>query len=188
MPTLNTFRDLLDGVATLYSFDADPSVVSIGFDADIGSVLIRTDVTGLYFKRIAGALNWSLIGQNGPNEFLGALQTPGVAATTGVLNIPARDLLIVQMEVQFYGAPGTVGLRFNEDNGAHYYNRFLTAAPGGAVLVNHEFQGGTVLLSAGVDTTLNRSVQYAITNLPGSGEKAAAINTFAGTFDAGAPR
>lgn len=62
MPTLNTFRDVLDGAPVRYSFDADPTVTSIGFDADIGSSLVRTDVPGLYFKQAAGATaGWLLV-------------------------------------------------------------------------------------------------------------------------------
>jgi len=70
-------------------------------------------------------------------EFLGSTVLSAGAQTTATVTIAARELLLIQIRVTGYGAPGDIAsLRFNGDTGTNYWNRFIQAAAGGTTLTN----------------------------------------------------
>ncbi|GEM_PF-3853222 len=95
---------------------------------------------------------------------LGGLVLGSAAVTTGVLTIPAYDLLRVSVRVTGYSGSDIASLRFNADAGANYWSRYLSAAAGVATLTNNVNVSQTLARLFAVGITLQRSGVFLITN------------------------
>jgi len=69
-------------------------------------------------------------------EYLGGLDCDAPAASTGVLEIPARDFIVIQFLVAGLSAADFAALRFNADAGTNYWSRYLSSQAGGAGMAN----------------------------------------------------
>jgi len=99
-------------------------------------------------------------------DFLGSLKLSGNAVTTGVLTIPARDVLFLLVNIAGYSSGGDIAsLRFNGDTGANYWDRHLTSAAGGVVWTNTQTLSTTLIRLAGNVVNVHRTVAVSITNI-----------------------
>lgn len=126
-------------------------------------------------------------------ERLGGLVLGGAAVTTGVLTIPARDMLLVLMRVTGYSGTDIASLRFNADSTVgNYTSSFVTATSATAppVLARVNNAGTLGHIPAGsTGITTGRVAQYVISNFATT-RKVATIQqgaeqttTAAGTID-----
>lgn len=66
-------------------------------------------------------------------EYLGSIKLGSAAASSSVLSIAAREMLLIQFNIPGYGGSDIASLRFNGDTGANYNSSYITwttAAPG----------------------------------------------------------
>lgn len=100
-------------------------------------------------------------------ERLGSLRLASAATTTGVLTIPAREQLLIQVNIAGYGGGDIAALRFNGDTATNYWDRHLTAAAGGTTWVNTQTVAttNTMIRLAGTTTTQGRSVTCTVMNI-----------------------
>lgn len=99
-------------------------------------------------------------------DFLGKTAITGSAsATSPVLTIEARDMLLVQVRVLGYSGAGDIAsLRFNGDTGANYWSRSISIATGGVTLTNAQNASATLARLHPTAVTVQRSSLHAITN------------------------
>lgn len=97
---------------------------------------------------------------------LGSKVLGSAAATTGVLTIPARDVLLAEVRIVGYGGGGDIAsFRFNGDNAANYTSRYLSSVAGGVVWVNNQNVSQTLArLFALVVGAIPRNALIGITN------------------------
>ncbi len=111
--------------------------------------------TGGFKQATANSGNW---------VDLGGLELTGNAVTTGVLTIPAYDILRVSVRVTGYSGSDITSLRFNADAGANYWSRYISSAAGGVTLVNTASVSQALARLFALGTTLQRSAIVLITN------------------------
>lgn len=111
--------------------------------------------TGGFKQATANSGNW---------VDLGGLELSGSAVTTGVLTIPAYDLLRLSVRVTGYSGSDIASLRFNADAGANYWSRYVSAAAGGVTWTNTASVSQALARLFALGTTLQRSAIVLITN------------------------
>jgi len=93
MPTLQIIRDVVSSVSVEYILDADPSV--FGVDADLGKLLVRTDVPSLYYKSGITIFSWTLLTVPGPpgpgGNSTGSYGCPAITAVRDTVYLSAAD-------------------------------------------------------------------------------------------------
>lgn len=97
-------------------------------------------------------------------DFLGAYEFASSAATSAVVPIAIRDLLLVQVHVTGYGGSDIASLRFNGDTGTNYTTRYISAAAGGTTLANNQNVSQTMARLFALGVTIQRSAVIGITN------------------------
>jgi hypothetical protein len=119
-----------------------------------------------------------ITGQNAFNgwEFLGSTKLTVQAASTAVVAFPARDLLMVVVDVTGYSGADVASLRFNGDSGANYWWRHLQSAAAATTFTNSQGLSAPRCQLAGTAVVQGRSVQVFITNFR-TVSKAAIIRT-----------
>lgn len=131
---------------------------------------ISSPATGLMiFNTSTGEFNfytgtaWTAVDQPGL-DYLGSTTLGGAAATTGAVTIAARDMLLIVVRVTGYGGGDIIGLRFNGDAGANYWDRHMHAAAGGTTWTNTENASTTLIRLAGNNSTQARTIVVTISN------------------------
>lgn len=105
-------------------------------------------------------------------EFLGSLRMPAAGVSTGVLQIPPRERLMILCNIAGYSGNDIASLRFNGDAGANYNWRYITTAAvpatqGAAQQMNAAWSAAaaTLLQLAGVGVTQGRTVTVDVMNI-----------------------
>ena len=103
-------------------------------------------------------------------ELLGKTVLAAAAATTAIVTIPARDMLLIQYRVTGYSGADIASFRFGGtagavDTAANYWNRSVTSVAGGVVLVNNQNVSATLIRVAGLTSTLQRTGCMTVNNL-----------------------
>lgn len=116
-------------------------------------------------------------------DFLGSTKMGSASASSAVVTIAPRDLLLVQVRITGYGGGGGIAsLRFNGDTGTNYWSRHISIAAGGVTLTNAQTVSTTMARLHPAATTLQRSSLHAITNNLGTSK----IGTVTATTSTGA--
>jgi len=89
-------------------------------------------------------------------EYLGGAEANAAVATLGPVVFRPRDMLFIMVRVTSLSVAGIPALRFNDDAGANYWDRNLTAAAGGATFAESTVQSGTSLRLGGVAATTGK--------------------------------
>lgn len=97
-------------------------------------------------------------------DYLGAYEFASSAASSAVLAIAARDLLLVQVHVTGYGGTDIASLRFNGDTGTNYTSRYISYAAGGTTAANNQNVSQTMARMFALGVTVQRSALIGITN------------------------
>jgi hypothetical protein len=100
-------------------------------------------------------------------EYLGGLEVHSPAASTGVLEIPPRDFILIQFLVSGLSAADFAALRFNADVGSNYWSRYLCCVAGGSALTNVQHASQTCARLNAVAGTGRVSGSVAIGNQAG---------------------
>lgn len=98
-------------------------------------------------------------------EDIGSIRLTASAATTGVLTIPAREQLMLIVNIAGYSGGDIASLRFNGDSGANYWDRHLSSAQGGVTWTNTQTASTTLIRLAANAVTQGRTVMVGIMNL-----------------------
>jgi hypothetical protein len=102
----------------------------------------------------------------GALDDLGSAKLASPAATTGVVTIEPRDLLLIRYFSPGCGAGDIISFRFNRDSGNNYQTSFVSATAAAPPVPTNVFNGTTALLRlAGVSLATGRSGLAIISNL-----------------------
>jgi hypothetical protein len=126
-----------------------------------------------------------------PVYLTGAVLTANAVAFPTLL-FPAYNSLLVMINVTGYGGTDVVSLRFNGDSGTNYWDRTLTVAAGGVVVVDTNTVSTTLIrqglpinkgrqVMAQIGNQLSRSKVVMVQNQFGSGAAGTAATITAGT-------
>ena len=105
-------------------------------------------------------------------ELLGKTVLTVAAATTSIITIPARDMLLIQYRVTGYSGADIAAFRFggtagSVDTAANYWDRHLTSARGATTFTNTQTASSTMLRVAASTSTRQRTGLVTVTNLQG---------------------
>lgn len=99
-------------------------------------------------------------------EFLGSTKLSAIATTTGVLNFPARDFLVVVTFIFSMSAGNSVGLRFNGDSGTNYRNRGIRVSNSSTTLNNVQGSSLSLYIYSHLGSSRRQTSISTITNMP----------------------
>jgi hypothetical protein len=107
------------------------------------------------------------------------------AASSAVVTIPAREQLMLLINISGYGGGDIASLRFNGDSGTNYWDRHITSIQGGVALVNTQTISTTLLRLAGNSVSTGRIVSCSIMNIANVSKTVGISHLQTGTAAAG---
>lgn len=119
------------------------------------STLIATNASGTLITAPASSTGW---------EFLGSCIVTAASSTCNVGTIATRQQLEFRIDVAGYGGSDVVSLRFNNDSGANYWDRYLSSATTLSSFTNVQRVSQALLQLASASTTAAREVVETCSN------------------------
>jgi hypothetical protein len=101
----------------------------------------------------------------GGMEDIGSIRMSASGVSTGVLTIPAREQLMLIVNIAGYSGGDIASLRFNGDSGTTYWDRHISWAAGGTTAANTQTPSTTLIRLAANGVTQGRTVMVGIMNL-----------------------
>lgn len=97
-------------------------------------------------------------------EFLNSVVLTASAVTTGAIQIPPRDILVLGVRVTGYSGNDIAALRFNGDAANNYWSRYHTSVAGGVAFVNQQTTATNLARLFGLAVTTQRTAIVHIIN------------------------
>lgn len=118
------------------------------------------------------------LGVFGPGWQLVARGTSGGAASIGPVDIDGLwDMLTINYIITGYGGGGDIAaFRFNNDSGANYWDRHISAAAASTTLTNVQNASTTMIRVASASTQQGRSGTFQVTNFRTTSKIVAIMN------------